>query len=394
MLREKTLISVLTFVPKLSDRTINGELLRYLAKTANDEQPGIRTNTTICLGKLAKSLGTSTRSKVLIAAFTRSLRDPFVHARHASLSALAATAEYFSEEDCASKLLPAICPLLLDQERPVREQASKTLEVFMIRVRKAASSMSDSALPPPQTPGDAAAVPRMSTPQSGGPPGSSSAAGGWAGWAISSFTNSISAVAGEMATQGDGTPSASVATPDAKKSVASSSASALHRQALASPTSTPALSRTSSQMASVTADAFLHMADNDDNDGWGAFGNDEGDEHERVSAANDASSPTMSVTSRQSKQAPARAMHTGLDDESEPDFAGWLAAQTAKKTTTSKGRPLPKGMTKATSSTSTSTLGPKKPSSTSVPRVAKKVDLKPKEPVADGDGDDGWGDGW
>jgi SCY1-like protein 1 len=46
-------------VPKLSDRTVNGELLRYLAKTANDEQPGIRTNTTICLGKIARNLGTN-----------------------------------------------------------------------------------------------------------------------------------------------------------------------------------------------------------------------------------------------------------------------------------------------------------------------------------------------
>src|SRR5688572_28354568 len=83
VVREQTLKSVLTIITKLSDRTINGELLKHLAKTANDEQPGIRTNTTICLGKLAKNLGTSTRSKVLIAAFTRSLRDPFVHARNA-----------------------------------------------------------------------------------------------------------------------------------------------------------------------------------------------------------------------------------------------------------------------------------------------------------------------
>lgn len=51
--------AVLTVVPKLSDRTVNGELLRHLAKTANDEQPGIRTNTTICLGKIARNLGSS-----------------------------------------------------------------------------------------------------------------------------------------------------------------------------------------------------------------------------------------------------------------------------------------------------------------------------------------------
>lgn len=57
VVREQTVKAVLTVISKLSDRTINGELLKFLARTANDEQPGIRTNTTICLGKIAKNLG-------------------------------------------------------------------------------------------------------------------------------------------------------------------------------------------------------------------------------------------------------------------------------------------------------------------------------------------------
>lgn len=134
MVREQTVKAVLSVVNKLSDRVVNGELLKFLARTANDEQPGIRTNTTICLGKIAKNLGPGvslksfggdgsvlilfqTRSKVLIAAFTRSIRDPFVHARNAGLLALAATIDTFTEEDCAGKILPAICPALLDKEK-------------------------------------------------------------------------------------------------------------------------------------------------------------------------------------------------------------------------------------------------------------------------------------
>jgi SCY1-like protein 1 len=62
VVREQTVKAILTIVPKLSDRVVNGELLRHLAKTANDEQPGIRTNTTICLGKIARNLGASVRS--------------------------------------------------------------------------------------------------------------------------------------------------------------------------------------------------------------------------------------------------------------------------------------------------------------------------------------------
>lgn len=56
-MREQTVKAVLTIVYKLTDRVLNGELLKHLAKTANDEQPGIRTNTTICLGKIARNLG-------------------------------------------------------------------------------------------------------------------------------------------------------------------------------------------------------------------------------------------------------------------------------------------------------------------------------------------------
>lgn len=135
-MREQTVKSILVIIPKLSDRIINGELLRYLAKTANDEQPGIRTNTTICLGKIARNLspavcievynkrrivtdGHQARVKVLTAAFGRSLRDPFVHARNAGLMALAATADLFPEEDCATKLLPSICPSIIDKEKCV-----------------------------------------------------------------------------------------------------------------------------------------------------------------------------------------------------------------------------------------------------------------------------------
>lgn len=61
VVREQTVKAVLTLITKLSDRTINGDLLKYLAKTANDEQPGIRTNTTICLGRIARSLGANVR---------------------------------------------------------------------------------------------------------------------------------------------------------------------------------------------------------------------------------------------------------------------------------------------------------------------------------------------
>jgi SCY1-like protein 1 len=410
---------VLTIITKLSDRTINGELLRHLAKTANDEQPGIRTNTTICLGKIAKNLGTSSRAKVLTAAFSRSLRDPFVHARNAALLALGATVEYFPDDDCAAKILPAICPLLLDKEKLVRDQANKAMDIFLHKIRKAASSMPDSVLPPPSSAAESG--PRMSTPQP-----AESAAVAWAGWAISSFTNKISAAAGEIqpSTNGSSALASPAAKVDAKRpgsALRTASASNLHRQALKSPPTSAPMSRAATQDNSLpdnepeaeaeqdAADQFNaeiwgdmeemdDEADNDANgDAWGtasnAWGSVAGDES---SAASTTKSPSPSITTAKRKEVTAKptsaprpapvASATPFGDD-EPDFAGWLAAQQASK----KGagaKALPKGLAKTTTPASGAT-GAKKPAAK--PVVAKKIDLKPK---ADNDDDSGWGDGW
>ncbi|CAJ2502428.1 Uu.00g098220.m01.CDS01 [Anthostomella pinea] len=388
VVREQTLKSVLVIIHKLSDRTINGELLKYLAKTANDEQPGIRTNTTICLGKIAKNLGVGTRAKVLIAAFSRSLRDPFIHARNAALMALAATGDHFTEEECATKILPAICPSLIDKEKLIRDQANKTMDVYLQRIRKAAASMPDTVLPPPQT--TEGAGPRMSTPQP-------SEASSWTGWAISSFTNKISSASGEMQTSGNGAPTPRPASPSASldpgrttATPTTSSASALHRQAITSPALSPApLSRASSTTA---PEAYFKdpspAIDDDGGDAWGDMDDmyDE-DADDDGSGFSDAPS-TEPATVRPTKKEPIVSPKP-FDDGSEPDFAGWLAAQAQKKTPGSK--PLPKGLTKSTTATNAAGKKPMAAKPAPKPVVAKKIDMKPKATEAD---DDGWGDGW
>lgn len=52
----KTLKSMLLLTPKLNERTINTQLLKFFAKLQMDEVPTIRANTTICLGKIARFL--------------------------------------------------------------------------------------------------------------------------------------------------------------------------------------------------------------------------------------------------------------------------------------------------------------------------------------------------
>ncbi|KAK7419355.1 Nuclear aminoacylation-dependent tRNA export pathway component [Neonectria magnoliae] len=356
IVREQTLKSVLVIITKLSDRTINGDLLKQLARTANDEQPGIRTNTTICLGKIAKNLGTSSRSKVLIAAFTRSLRDPFLHARHAALMSLGATAEYFTEEDSACRIIPVFSPLLIDKEKLIRDAANRTMDIFLQKIRKAASTMPDSVLPPPHV-ADVAA-PRMGTPQH-------TENAGWTGWAISSFTNKLSAAAGEMQTDSAARAVSPKPTPSPglePKKPAMSSASNLHRQAVKSPP--PNVSRKSS--SSIVAESFWPADDGDDGvDSWGDMGDDDG----------------FGAPAKQPSKQSATASTTPFDDGDEPDFAGWLTAQSQKKSGMSK--PLPKGLSKSAA---------KKPLArpAAKPVVAKKIDMKPKA----ADDDDGWGDGW
>lgn len=60
------------------------EVLRHFARLqSKDDQGGIRTNTTVCLGKIAQHLHPQIRQKVLISAFIRAMRDPFPPARSA-----------------------------------------------------------------------------------------------------------------------------------------------------------------------------------------------------------------------------------------------------------------------------------------------------------------------
>lgn len=413
VVREQTLKSVLTIIGKLSDRTVNGELLKCLARTANDEQPGIRTNTTICLGKIAKSLGTSSRSKVLIAAFGRSLRDPFVHARNASLMALSVTGDCFSDEDCAVRILPAVSPLLIDKEKLVRDQAIKTMDVYLQKIKKAAAEMPDTVLPPTQT--GAGAAPRMSTPVQ-----AESAAASWTGWAISSFTNKISQAAGEIqptSSNGSSLASAAATRPGlataASAPTTTASASSLARQAMKSPGLAGSSLRPSSSGGgnNFGGESFFTDADPAANNAWGEEAGDNWGEDDAANAWGDlddmndddttmgvntpsmASSTTFAAPAK--KDLPTRNTHSSgsgtaqpFGDDGELDFAEWLVSQQKSKAGGSK--PLPKGLSKTTSKPATTTAAKKpvaKPAAKSAP--AKKLDLKPKDVE-----EDGWGDAW
>ena len=386
VVRERTVRAVPTIIGKLSDRVVNGELLRHLAKTSNDEQPGIRTNTIICLGKISKNIGTSTRSKVLLAAFTRSLRDPFVHARHAALTVLSGTIDVYSDDDCAMKILPVVCLSLVDREKIVRDQANKTFDGYLQRVRKYASGLPETALPPADA-GNASNAPAA---RMGNQSDTS-----WSGWAISSFTNKLSSARGTMDAATNGAP---------KPANGAAGSVSLPISGRATPTvqvsSASAAQSRPSTAASQTEVADYFGADSNDNEepfeAWGTM-DDEDDTFFDAKAAN--------------KPAAGPGPAVPFNDGGEPDFAGWLAAQSQAKAK----RPLPKGLAKSgsgtgtglsarptavgrtisTGSVGTGTGAKKLGSTTSKPKVTapvvKKAEIKPKASEA---ADDDWGDAW
>lgn len=371
LVREQTVKAVLTIITKLSDRTVNGELLKQLAKTSNDEQPGIRTNTTICLGKIARNLGANTRQKVLVAAFSRSLRDPFVHARNAALLALAATSDLFPDDDCANRLLPALCPSLIDKEKLVRDQANRCFDVYLQRVRKHGSSMPDTVLPPPNAASANGNAPRMGTTQND--------SSGWAGWAISSFTNKLGTASGEMESKAarphllanDRSSSVPPVVESSRAPPLSAPTSTLHRQAVTG-TTTPARAPTPTEQYFESP----LIDDEEIDEAWGDMAED-------------------NFVDASSNLKPAAAPPVSFDDGGEPDFEGWLKAQAQAKSKAA----LPKGLAKpsAPRSTTTGSVGlgarPKKLASTVAKPQAvpvRHIDTKPKEPAADDD----WGDAW
>ena len=135
--REQTVKSMLFVAPKLSNKNLNDDLMRHFARIqAKDEQAGIRTNTTVCIGKLAGYMEPMTRQKVLPAACGKAMRDPFPPSRIAGILAMTANLKYFTVKDIASKCLPTICPLTFDPEKTVREQAFKAVNLMVKRLEE------------------------------------------------------------------------------------------------------------------------------------------------------------------------------------------------------------------------------------------------------------------
>ncbi|XP_078672042.1 N-terminal kinase-like protein isoform X1 [Branchiostoma floridae x Branchiostoma belcheri] len=179
-IREQTVKAMLLMAPKLNDKNLNTELMKHFARLqSKDDQGGIRTNTTVCLGKIACHLNPQIRQKVLGSAFTRAMKDPFPPARMAGVMAMAANQKYFPLKDAATKALPTLCLLTVDPEKGVRDQAFKAIRCFVDSLEKVSE--------------DPEMLAKLES-EVNSPGTTDSSASGWTGWAVggvSSLTSKL-----------------------------------------------------------------------------------------------------------------------------------------------------------------------------------------------------------
>lgn len=131
-IREQTVKSMLHLAPKLSSTNLNDELIKHFTRLlSRDEEGGIRANTTVCLGKIAKFLSSNVQQTALLPSFLRVLRDPFPPARHAAIAALCANEALFELKDCVTKVMPALCHMCIDPDANVRNLTFKALRLLL-----------------------------------------------------------------------------------------------------------------------------------------------------------------------------------------------------------------------------------------------------------------------
>ncbi|KAA8498465.1 N-terminal kinase-like protein [Porphyridium purpureum] len=266
-LRDMSVKAILCLADKLSDRNLNTQLMSFFAKLQLDPEAPIRTNTTVCLSKLAPKMSDATRKKVLVSAFLRALKDPFPPARNAGLCAFLECTQYLDAPDLAARVLPAVCPLIVDPVANVRNSALECVEKFLPRIQAHVKSLNARA--------DAS-----KDGQSNSNPATGAVASG--GWALQTFS---SAITGKLVgTGGSGRTAPTPATP-----VAAATA-ALEAGSIASP-------------------------QRQSNSGFGSSSLTSGGHQSSTSVRAD----SWDTSSRGLAVAPASLSHTGTDPSAQPD---------------------------------------------------------------------------
>ena len=139
-IRMMTLKSIPKVVDHLSDRQLNNEVLRSIAKTQVDGDKDIRTETILVVIKIAGKLDKlNNRDNVLATIFTKSLKDPNIKTKLGALYGLKECLDLFSPEVIANKIMSVIAPGLLDKDKVIRVKAKELFDIYVKRLETEAA---------------------------------------------------------------------------------------------------------------------------------------------------------------------------------------------------------------------------------------------------------------
>ncbi|KAK3564840.1 hypothetical protein QTP86_029889 [Hemibagrus guttatus] len=327
-IREQTVKSMLLLAPKLNEANLNQELLRHFARLqSKDDQGPIRCNTTVCLGKIAPYLNAGMRQRVLISAFSRATKDPFPASRAAGVLGFAATHHYYSVGECAMRILPTLCPLTVDPDKNVREQAFKAIKSFLNKLETVSEDPSKLA----EIEKDVTAAAQTS-----------SSAATWAGWAVtgvSSLTSKLirNAPAG---TEGATAENASSTQPAAVTSATNTAGSETKAHTATGSSPTTVTNKTEDTNATEqTEEPVVNRWDDED---WGSLE----DPEKAQTDPDDWNSDWSAMSSTQKKSSGGRTSSVGMKKQSSDwSSSGWDAddSWSNEKDTDGQGSPADEG---------------------------------------------------
>eukprot|EP00658_Telonema_sp_P-2_P041519 TRINITY_DN29706_c0_g1_i2.p1 TRINITY_DN29706_c0_g1~~TRINITY_DN29706_c0_g1_i2.p1 ORF type:complete len:709 (-),score=156.86 TRINITY_DN29706_c0_g1_i2:191-2317(-) len=222
-LRDMTVVSLCHIVPKMASE--EGDLLteskaddvsKQLMRMMVDKEPVIRTNSVVCLGKIAEYLTPTVRAKVLCASLAKTAKDPFGKARESTCLSLIAchSRGLFEIPELAGRVLPVLGGLALDPLESVRAHAIRMIHTVATSLEKHSdATKAKDAEAAAKNVGNELAV-QEDTPSSD-----------WTSWAMKGITDMVVADqpggAGNTTATSTATPAEPIRRPPANRSPAS-----------------------------------------------------------------------------------------------------------------------------------------------------------------------------
>lgn len=155
-MKSATIISMVSFAPKLSKDNIKS-LIRELRKLqTNDQDPSIRCNSVICITKISENIDEEIRISTLLLSFTAALKDSFSSSRKAAITGFKICKKYFAPKSdiIANNILVALAPLCNDSSIENRILAIETMKDYLDTLMNENNPNNQDSIIPPNTPAD------------------------------------------------------------------------------------------------------------------------------------------------------------------------------------------------------------------------------------------------